>query len=69
MELVKFGQLIKERRDFLKLRQEDLAGLSKVTIKTIHSIELGKGNPSFETLQKLSKVLGLELQLEIKQLK
>ncbi len=67
MEIKEIGELIKMRREFLKLRQEDLSELSKVTIKTIHLIEQGNGNPSFETLKKLSEVLGLEVELKIKQ--
>ena len=66
MELKEFGELIKKRREFLKLRQEDLSELSMVTIKTIHLVEQGNGNPSFETLKKLSEVLGLDLVLKIK---
>lgn len=56
------------RREFLRLRQEDLAEMSGVAIKTIHSIETGSGNPSIGTLEKLAAVLGLELLLEIKKL-
>ena len=68
MDLKEMGELIQLRREFLNLRQEDLAELSKITIKTIHLIELGKGNPAFGTLQKLSEVLGLDLVLKIKEL-
>jgi len=67
MGLKEIGDLIKKRREFLNLRQEDLSELSKVTIKTVHLIEQGNGNPSFKTLQKLSNVLGLILELKIKQ--
>jgi len=66
MELKKIGELIRKRREFLNLRQEDLSELSKVTIKTIHLIEQGNGNPSFETLKKISEVLGLEIFLQVK---
>jgi len=66
MELIEIGELIKKRREFLNLRQEDLSELSKVTIKTIHLIEQGNGNPSFETMKKLSDVLGLEILLQVK---
>ncbi len=55
-----------KRREFLQLRQEDLAEMSGVAIKTIHGIESGSGNPSISTLGKLVTVLGLELMLEIK---
>lgn len=66
MSLKEIGELIKIRRDFLKLRQEDLSELSKVNMRTIHLVEQGSGNPSFETLHKISAVLGLTITLEIK---
>jgi transcriptional regulator with XRE-family HTH domain len=68
MKLKEIGELIKRRREFLNLRQEDLSALSKITIKTIHLVEQGSGNPSFETLSKLSEVLGLEIVLQVKRL-
>ncbi len=66
MKLEGIGKLIKSRRDFLNLRQEDLMELSGVNMRTIHLVEQGKGNPSFATLEKLTEVLGLEIILEIK---
>ena len=66
MNLKDIGELIKKRRELLKLRQEDLSELSNVTIKTIHLIELGNGNPSFQTLNKLTEVLGLEIIVDVK---
>jgi len=68
MNLVEIGLLVKQRRESLRLRQEDLSELSQITIKTIHLIEQGKANPSFETLKKIAEVLGLELLLKIKQI-
>lgn len=62
------GDLIRQRREFLKLRQEDLAELSAVTVKTINSIEQGKANPAFRTLNKIATVLGLEIQLTVKKI-
>lgn len=66
MKLVNIGELIKIRREFLNLRQEDLMELSGVNMRTIHLVEQGKGNPSFATLEKLAEVLGLDILLEIK---
>jgi transcriptional regulator with XRE-family HTH domain len=66
MTVNELGNAIKFRREFLTLRQEDLAEMSGLTIKTIHLIESGKGNPSVETLQKIATVLGLDLLLQIK---
>jgi DNA-binding XRE family transcriptional regulator len=66
MTMKELGKSIKFRRDFLKLRQEDLAEMSGIAIKTIHLIESGSGNPSVDTLRKIATVLGLELSLQIK---
>jgi transcriptional regulator with XRE-family HTH domain len=60
------GQLITQRRELLQLRQEDLAEMSGVAIKTIHLIETGSGNPSIATIEKIATVLGLELTLHVK---
>ena len=68
MTTVEMGKIIVFRREFLKLRQEDLAEMSGVTIKTIHLIESGSGNPSMATLGKIATVLGLELLLQIKRM-
>jgi transcriptional regulator with XRE-family HTH domain len=67
MNLAQIGELIRDRRSFLRLRQEDLSEISGVTIKTIHLVEQGKGNPSFETLEKLASILGLEILVQVKQ--
>ena len=60
------GEIIKDRRESLSLKQEDLAEMSTVTSKTIYLVENGKGNPSFNTIQKLLQVLGLEIIVKIK---
>ncbi|PWK28208.1 y4mF family transcriptional regulator [Arcicella aurantiaca] len=60
------GKNIKYRRKVLKVRQEDLAEISGVALRTVVSIERGEGNPSLETLLKIAEVLGMELQLNVK---
>ena len=61
-------QQIKERREILKITQESLADISGVGLRTIKQLEGGKGNPTFNTLQEISDVLGLELVLQVKRL-
>ena len=61
MELRLFGKIVREKRNALNLKQEELSEKSGVAIKTIHSIELGKGNPSFLTIQKLFNILELDM--------
>jgi transcriptional regulator with XRE-family HTH domain len=61
-------QQIKERREILKITQDSLADLSGVGLRTIKQLEGGKGNPTFNTLQEIADVLGLELVLQVKRL-
>ncbi len=57
---------IKERREMLKITQENLADLSGVGLRTIKQLEAGKANPTYRTLQEIADVLGLELVLQVK---
>lgn len=59
---------IKLRRKHLGLKQEDLAEISNVSLRTIKSIESTKGNPNIITLLKVLDTLGMELELKIKEL-
>lgn len=57
---------LKSRREELGVTQDYLAELAGVGLRTLKEIESGKGNPTFETLNKLAEVLGMELKLEVK---
>jgi transcriptional regulator with XRE-family HTH domain len=61
MDLKVFGQIIREKRNAIGLKQEELSQQSGVAIKTIHSIELGKGNPALKTILRIFKILALDL--------
>jgi transcriptional regulator with XRE-family HTH domain len=61
MNLEQLGNIIRERRNELSLSQENLSIKSDGAIKTIHSVELGKANPSVKTLEKILE--NLELQI------
>ena len=60
---------LKERREALGLTQEHLAELAGVGLRTLKAIESNKANPTFVTLDKLSDVLGMEVKLEVRQIK
>lgn len=66
MDISQIGNIFKIRREFLNLRQEDLAEMSGVATKTIHIVEAGTGNPSLETIMKLADILGLEIAVQVK---
>jgi transcriptional regulator with XRE-family HTH domain len=61
------GCLLRKRRELLGLLQPQLAAISGVSIRTIQLVEMGKGNPSLETLIKLADPLGLQIDLSIKE--
>jgi transcriptional regulator with XRE-family HTH domain len=61
-------QIIKERRRMLKVTQETLAELSGVGLRTLKQFESGKGNPTLQTLQKLTDVLGVEICLQVRKM-
>jgi transcriptional regulator with XRE-family HTH domain len=63
--LFTLGQTIKERRVFLRLNQEDLMEMSGISAKTIQKIEMGKANPSVQTLYKLLDILGMNFEVVV----
>jgi DNA-binding XRE family transcriptional regulator len=66
-----FDQLIlqiKQRREELQITQETLAEIAEVGLRTLKQFESGKGNPTLQTITKISEVLGMELKLQIKPL-
>ncbi|MBK8806550.1 MAG: helix-turn-helix transcriptional regulator [Bacteroidales bacterium] len=66
MHYVNLINTIKERRENLKVNQENLAKLSGVGLRTLKQFESGKGNPTLQTIQKIAEVLGLEVYLRVK---
>lgn len=54
---------IQERRESLKISQQDLAEMSGVSLRTINAFESHKANPSLEILLKILAPLGLKLSL------
>jgi len=66
MTIEQIGNIIKNRRKELKITQSYLAELVELNERTITRLERGQSNPSFEVLLKLSDVLGLEFNLQVK---
>lgn len=58
------GQVIKQRRQELRLTQQSLADMSGVSVRMIKSIEGNYANPSVKTVEKLLTSLGLQLGIE-----
>lgn len=60
------GNLIKERRQNLKVKQLELSELAGVGINTLVAIERGQGNPKLETLLSILDTLGLQVDIKLK---
>ena len=65
--MIRLGDKIRQRRELLGLLQPALAALSGVSTRTIQLVERGKGNPSLETLTRLTDPLGLRLELVLRE--
>jgi len=57
---------IKYRRKILNVKQGDLAEMAGITQRTLSDIELGKGNPSYNTIVKILDILGYKLTPTLK---
>lgn len=58
-ELLVLGQIIREKREAKKLTQIELAEKAGVDRNYIGMVERGERNPSYLSLQKIAKGLGL----------
>ena len=61
------GKEIKNRRQMLKITQQELADLAGVSINTVVAVERGSGNPRMETIISICNVLGLQLITKLKE--
>jgi transcriptional regulator with XRE-family HTH domain len=66
MHLDELIHTIKARRESLAVSQEVLADISGVGLRTVKQFESGKGNPTLQTLQKITDALGLEVMIGVK---
>ena len=62
------GITIKDRRKKLGINQQTLADLACVVVNTVVAIERGEGNPQLGTLLTILDTLGLQIDVNIKQL-
>ena len=66
-ESINMGESIRKRRELLGLLQPQLSSISGISTRTIQLVEMGKGNPSLETLIKIADPLGLRVHLSLKE--
>jgi len=66
MEKQEILELIKSRRKELKLTQEDMATKLNIKSSQYGRYELGKNEMSLDKLLKIGEILGLEVDVDIK---
>ena len=64
--IVNTKEIIKERRQSLKVKQLELSELAGVGINTLVAIERGQGNPKLKTLLSILDTLGLQVNIKLK---
>ncbi|MCH5347275.1 MAG: helix-turn-helix transcriptional regulator [Muribaculaceae bacterium] len=63
---MKLKEVMKQRREYLSITQQDLAEMAQVGLATVKDIERGKGNPSLNTILKILEVLGMEIEYHVR---
>lgn len=58
----KFGKKLKEIRNARGVTQEELADKTGLTVESISNIERGIFGPKFDNLEKIAKVLKVEVK-------
>ena len=65
---MKIGTSIRERRSQLGITQQNLADYAGISLRTVIDLESGKGNPSIRTVERVADVIGMTLDLKIKEI-
>lgn len=68
MVVKELGSSLQARRKKLHLSQAYVAELAGISARQLLDWEAGRGNPGFVQLRAVLDVLGLQLQIELKQL-
>lgn len=66
MNIQAISDVIVKRRKMLSVSQKELADLADVSLHSIINLESGRGNPTLQLLLTVVEVLGMKMQLEVK---
>lgn len=66
MNIQAISNAIIKRRKMLSVSQKELADLAGVSLHSIINLESGRGNPTLQLLLTVVEVLGMKMQLEVK---
>lgn len=57
-----------ERRKTLGISQKELAELSGVSLHSLSNVEGGRGNPTFDVLEKIAETLGVQISVGVQRI-
>lgn len=66
MKIYNIGRFLVERRKVLGVTQSEVAELSGISVHSLCNLESGKGNPTLKSLLAVADVLGLELNMAVR---
>ncbi len=66
---MEFSQMFRRARKHSKLSQLELANRAGVALATVQNIEMGRANPSLNTLKAICKILHIKIVLEFERSK
>lgn len=67
MKIKDAGMIIRKRRRELRVDQRALSELAGISVHSLSNIEAGKGNPTVATLARVLDVIGMELNINVKE--
>ncbi|MFY8108305.1 MAG: helix-turn-helix domain-containing protein [Bacteroidia bacterium] len=68
MNSQELAEIIKNRREELGISQKDLAEMSAIHLRSISNLESGKSNPTLDVLNQITKILGLKIHINVKEI-
>lgn len=66
LQAAEIGRRVREARDALGLRQDELALAAGVSTRVVHQIERGKPTSRLDTLLRVVNALGLTLEVAVR---
>ena len=65
MNLSEIASYLVARRKTLGVSQRELAELSGISLHALSNLESGKGNPTFDVLEKVATTLGVSISVGV----
>ena len=60
-----WGELVRARRVALELRQDEVAALAGVAVRSVHAVEASKPTVRLDILAAIATALGMQMSLEV----